>query len=263
MTHHSVIAALELAKLAHNPVGNLIGVPLQNNTNFNAGPLNGTQNTLNIQPVIPIEVNRDWNLITRTIVPLIRQPEFLPGQGSRFGLGDMQLSTFLSPSQPGAGGLIWGAGAIVRMPTSTEQLGNENCGLGPTAVVLRPQQGSPWVCGVLVNDIWSLSGSGRGGSYSNFLIQPFPNDNFAGVTHLTSSPIVTADWKADGSQRWTVPPGIGHIFHPGRLPANTRLGGYCKQRRSSGQRIELAAAPAGASDFPQVTRPALRRERLA
>jgi hypothetical protein len=138
------LLAEDLAKLAQNPVGNLISVPFQNNTNFNTGPLSGTQNILNIQPVIPIEVNKDWNIITRTILPLIWQPAFTPNQGDTFGLGDLQLSAFLSPSSPGPGGLIWGAGAIMQAPTNTDDnLGNKNWGLGPTAVVLRLEQGDP------------------------------------------------------------------------------------------------------------------------
>lgn len=225
---NAAMTAEELAKLAQNPVGNLISVPFQNNTNFSVGPLDKTQNILNIQPVIPIELNRDWNLITRTIVPLIWQPEFSAGQGSRFGLGDTQVSAFLSPSSPGAGGLIWGAGVIAQLPTHTEDLGNRNWGLGPTAVVLRLKSGDPWVYGVLVNNVWSLSDSRSGGSYNNTLIQPFLNYNFAGGTYLTSSPIVTADWKADSSQRWTVPLGfgVGHIFHFGKLPVNSQIGAY-------------------------------------
>jgi len=224
----AALSSEELAKLAQNPVGNLVSVPFQSNTNFNTGPLNGTQNVLNIQPVYPIELNADWNLITRTILPLIWQPEFVPGQGSRFGLGDLQLSGFFSPSQPGPGGLIWGAGGIVQMPTDTNELGNKNWGLGPTAVVLKLEKGSPWVYGVLVNNVWALSGSQRGGSYNNFLMQPFLNYNLPGGTYFTSSPIITADWKADSDQRWTVPlgGGIGHIFHIGRLPVNTQLGAY-------------------------------------
>ena len=99
----AALSAEELAKLAQNPVGNLISVPFQNNTNFNIGPLSGTQNILNIQPVIPIEVNKDWNVITRTILPLIWQPAFTPDQGDTFGLGDLQLSAFLSPSEPWSG----------------------------------------------------------------------------------------------------------------------------------------------------------------
>ena len=217
----------ELAKLAQNPVGNLVSLPFQNNTNFNTGPLNGTQNILNIQPVVPFELNKDWNLITRTILPLVWQPAFYPGQGSRFGLADLQLSGFVSPSQPGADGLIWGAGAIVQMPTDTNELGNKNWGMGPTAVVLHLKPGNPWVYGALVNNVWSLSSSQRGG-YNNFLIQPFLNYNLPGGTYINTVPIITADWKAEGSQRWTVPLGlgIGHIFHVGRLPVNTQVGGY-------------------------------------
>src|ERR1700750_3430910 len=71
---HAEMSAEELAKLAQNPVGNLISVPFQNNTNLNFGPEKGTQNILNIQPVIPISVNKDWNIITRTILPVISMP---------------------------------------------------------------------------------------------------------------------------------------------------------------------------------------------
>ena len=225
---HAELSAEELAKLAQNPVANLISIPLQNNTNFNVGPQNGTQNVLNIQPVVPFTLNADWNLITRTILPLIWQPEFAPGQGSRFGLGDLQLSGFFSPSKPGADGLIWGAGAVVQMPTNTNELGNKNWGLGPTAVVLRIKPGDPWVYGVLVNNIWSLSSSQRGGSYSNFLIQPFLNYNLPGGTYINTVPIITADWKAPSGQQWTVPLGlgIGHIFHLGKLPLNAQVGAY-------------------------------------
>ena len=223
------LSAEELAKLTQNPVGNLISVPFQNNTNFNVGPLSKTQNILNIQPVIPIEVNKDWNLITRTILPLIWQPEFLPGQGSTFGLGDIQLSAFLSPSEPGPGGLIWGAGAIAQLPTHTDDvLGNKNWGLGPTAVLLKLEKGSPWVYGALFNNVWSLSSDKQGGRYNNFLLQPFVNYNFPGGLYLNSGPIITANWEADSNQRWTVPlgAGIGKIFHLGKLPVNTQFGAY-------------------------------------
>ena len=223
------MSAEELAKLAQNPVGNLISVPFQNNTNFNVGPLEGTQNILNIQPVYPIEVNPDWNIITRTIMPLIWQPGFVAGQGTEFGLGDIQLSAFLSPSKPTAEGIIWGAGAIVQMPTNTDaRLGNKNWGLGPTAVVLRIKHGDPWVFGVLANNVWSLSSDERGGAYSNGLIQPFVNYNFKDGFYLTSAPIMTVNWKADSGQKWTVPlgGGVGKIFHLGRLPVNTQLSAY-------------------------------------
>ncbi len=224
----AAMSSEELAKLAQNPVGNLISVPFQNNTNFNVGPEDGTQNILNIQPVLPITLNEDWNLITRTIVPLIWQPGFEPGQGTRFGLGDVQLSGFFSPSKPTSGGLIWGAGAIVQMPTNSNDLGNKNWGMGPTAVVLRMKHGDPWVYGVLANNVWSLSSDNDGGAYNNGLIQPFVNYNFKSGLYLTSAPIATVNWKADSDQAWTVPlgGGVGKIFHLGKLPVNTQVSAY-------------------------------------
>jgi hypothetical protein len=114
------------------------------------------------------------------------------------------------------------------MPTDSNGLGNKNWGLGPTAVVLKLEKGNPWVYGVLVNNVWSLTSSGRGGAYNNLLVQYFLNYNFPGGTYISSAPIITADWKAESSQRWTVPFGaaVGHIFHFGRLPVNTQLGAY-------------------------------------
>jgi hypothetical protein len=224
---HAEMSAEELAKLAQNPVGNLISVPFQNNTNFNVGPYNGTQNILNIQPVIPIEVNKDWNIITRTIVPVISQPQLSPTMDRKNGIGDTVFSAFLSPANPGH--WIWGVGPVAQLPTNTsDELGNKNWGLGPTFVVLHLDHGDPWVYGVLANNIWSLSSSKQGGSYNNGLIQPFVNYNFKGGLYLVSGPILTVDWKADSGQQWTVPlgGGIGKIFHLGKLPVNTTLQAY-------------------------------------
>jgi len=114
---HAEMSTEQLAKLAQNPVGNLISVPFQNNSNFNYGPLEKTQNILNIQPVYPIHVSDEWNIITRTIFPLLWQPALYPGEGSTFGLSDTQFSAFLSPAQPK--GLIWGVGGIAQLPITT------------------------------------------------------------------------------------------------------------------------------------------------
>ena len=222
---HAELSAEELAKLAQNPVGNLISVPFQNNSNLNAGPDKRTQNILNIQPVIPISVSDEWNIITRTIVPVISQP--LPDGERSNGIGDTVLTAFLSPAKPGK--WIWGAGPVLQIPTnSNSDLGNRNWGLGPSVVVLHLDKGDPWVYGVLANNIWSLSDSGTGGSYNNGLIQPFVNYNFPGGFYVTSAPIITVNWKADSNQRWTVPlgGGVGKIFHLGRLPVNTQLSAY-------------------------------------
>jgi hypothetical protein len=222
------MSAEELAKLAQNPVGNLISVPFQNNTNLNFGPEKGTQNILNIQPVIPIEVDKDWNIITRTILPVIWMPALSPDMGSKNGIGDIQFSTLLSPANPGH--WIWGAGPIFQLPTdSNAELGNKNWGLGPEFVILHLEHGDPWVYGAIVNNIWSLTSNKQGGSYSNGLIQPFVNYNVpdGDGLYITSSPIWTVAWNANG-QRWTLPlgGGVGKIFHLGKLPVNTQISAY-------------------------------------
>ena len=224
---HAEMSAEELAKLAQNPVGNLISLPFQNNTNLNYGPEKGTQNILNIQPVIPISVSKEWNIITRTIVPVIHMPSLGQGIDSKDGVGDTVFTAFLSPANPGH--WIWGAGPVVQIPTnSSEELGNKNWGLGPSFVVLHMAHDDPWVYGVLVNNIWSVTSNKTGGAYNNGLIQPFVNYNFKDGFYLTSAPILTVDWKADSGQQWTVPigGGVGKIFHLGKLPVNTQLSAY-------------------------------------
>ena len=230
---HAELSAEDLAKIAQNPVGNLISVPFQENVYHSVGPLDGTQNVLNIQPVYPISISDDWNIITRTIIPIVKAPAFRPGQGGVSGIGDVQFSAFLSPAKPG--NWIWGIGTITQLPThSNDRLGNDNGGLGPTFVVLHLEHGSPWVYGVLANNVWSLGSSGNpfsrdGGKYSNGLVQPFINYNFHSGLYLTSSPILTVNWYAKpDSQMWTVPmgAGVGKLFKIGRLPVNTQISYY-------------------------------------
>ena len=227
-TAHADLSAEDLAKIAQNPVGNLISVPFQENAYFNVGPLNGTQNVLNIRPVIPFSIGEDWNIITRTILPIVWLPAFAPGQGGTSGISDTQISAFLSPAQPGA--WIWGVGAITQLPThSNDLLGNNNVGLGPSFVVLHLEHGSPWVYGVLVNNVWSVGPSsnplGNATKYNNGLVQPFLNYNFEGGAYLSTSPIVTVNWEARGSNQWTVPMGGGggKLFKIGRLPVNAQI----------------------------------------
>jgi hypothetical protein len=210
----------ELAKAAQNPVANMISLPLQNNTNFNFGPREKTQNVLNIQPVWPFTLNQDWNLITRTIMPVISQPPLFPGDDRENGLGDIIFTAFLSPANPGK--IIWGAGPVLLLPTATdEKLGTKKWGAGPSAVALTIR--GPWVFGALANHIWSFAGDGNRDDVNQTLIQPFVNYNLPEGWYLVSSPIITADWKADSDNTWTVPlgGGIGKVFRIGRLPVNT------------------------------------------
>jgi hypothetical protein len=234
-------SATEIAKKLQNPIGDLISVPFQNNTNFDFGHFNKTQNVLNIQPVIPIHITPDWNIITRTILPVIAQPRLAPkavpdfGE-SHFGLGNTILSLFLSPRNPGK--FIWGIGPVFMLPTNTDKaLGPNQWGAGPTGVVLRID--GPWVYGALINNVWSFSGSQTRGTKVNAMtLQPFVNYNFSGGWYLTSSPIITANWLAiHEDQTWTVPVGGGFgkvIKIGGKLPVNLSLQGYANPVHPSG-----------------------------
>jgi hypothetical protein len=211
--------AYDLAQTAQNPVANVISLPFQNNANFNFGPLEKTQNILNIQPVIPFSLGEDWNLITRTILPVISQPALFPGDDRTFGLGDTVFTAFFSPASPGR--IIWGAGPVLLLPSaSDDKLGTEKWGAGPSAVALTSR--GPWLFGVLANHIWSFAGDNDRADVNTTLIQPFINYNFPGGWFLTSSPIITANWEADSSETWTVPlgGGGGRLFFIGRQPVN-------------------------------------------
>lgn len=214
----------ELAKAVQNPVANLISVPFQNNFNFGVGPREVTQWVLNVQPVIPIKLNDNWNLITRTIIPIINQPSPARGVPSAFGLGDINPTFFLSPGQPGK--FIWGLGPTLTLPTATDSLlGAGKWSAGPAAVALVTH--GHWVIGALANQQWSFAGWGDE-DVSAMLIQPFINYNLPHGWYLTTAPIITANWKADSDDRWTLPlgAGVGKIIKLGKLPLNIQLSAY-------------------------------------
>ena len=193
-------AAAELAKKLQNPVASLIQVPIQNNWDFGIGSANAIRYTANVQPVVPFSLNEDWNLITRTIVPVIYAEGTTNGAGSKFGLGDVVQSFFLSPKAPTSGGWIWGAGPVFAWPTATDSaLGSEKWGAGPTAVFLR--QDSGWTYGVLANHIWSYAGWGDQDVSATFL-QPFLTYTTRKFTTFGINTESTYDWE---NHQWTVP----------------------------------------------------------
>jgi hypothetical protein len=208
-----------LQKATQNPVANLISVPLQNNTNFGFGPYNRAQDVLNIQPVIPTKLNERWNLISRIIQPIVWQPYPAATTGGEYGLGDMNPTFFVSPGKPGK--LIWGVGPAFVVPTATNQLlGQGKFSIGPSAVVLA--QPEHWTLGVLVNNVWSVAGSGGRPVVNQMLLQYFINYNMKKGWFLTLQPIITANWRASSGNVWTVPfgGGVGRIMKLGFQPVN-------------------------------------------
>ena len=162
----------DLAKKLANPVADLISLPLQFNYDWNIGPTDdGKRITLNIQPVVPLELNDKWTLISRTIVPVIHQESIFPDAGRQTGLGDTVQSLFFSP-RPGPSGVIWGVGPVLLLPTATDDLlGTEKWGAGPTLVVLK--QASGWTYGGLANHIESFAGTGSRPDISSTFVNPF------------------------------------------------------------------------------------------
>jgi hypothetical protein len=214
----------DLAKQAQNPVAKLISVPFQNNFNFGIGPNRAMQYVLNFQPVVPITLNDDWNLITRTILPTINMPSPAPGIRSAFGLGDLNPTAFFSPAKPGK--FIWGAGPTFTFPTATDpMLGNGKWSAGPAVVGLY--MSGPWVIGALANNQWSFAGWASK-NVNAMLTQPFINYNFKHAWYLVTSPIITADWKARHDNMWVAPVGggVGKIVRLGKLPINLQLSAY-------------------------------------
>jgi len=211
--------AAELQKETQNPVANLISVPLQNNTNFNYGPFNRTQDVLNIQPVIPVHLTKDWLLINRIIQPIIWQPYPNQNTGGEYGLGDMNPTFFLSPAKPGK--LIWGVGPAFVIPTATSDItGQGQFSIGPSVVVLV--QPPHWTIGAITNNVWSVAGESGRAPVNQFLLQYFINYNMKKGWYITSGPILTANWMASSGNIWTVPfgGGVGRIMKLGFQPVN-------------------------------------------
>ena len=215
--------AAELAKQLSNPISSLISVPFQANEDFNIGPANGNRFYLNIQPVIPISLNTDWNLIVRTILPIISQTDVFGHSGTQSGLGDTTQSFFLSPKAPGPGGIIWGLGPVGYYPTATNTLlGPDKWGLGPTFVALVQKKG--WTIGILANQIWSVGGDNNDPNISSTFLQPFIN--YTTKTHTTFGVDTesTYDWI---DNQWTVPINlfVSQILKIGKQPVSIQLGG--------------------------------------
>lgn len=242
-----------LAAAAQNPVAAMYSLPFQNNTYFNAGPNHDkTANILNVQPVLPFTFG-DWNLISRTIAPLIYLPRVGAGgigSGSlgddttaenvgpsgipeTFGLGDINQTFFLSPAAPSA--FIWGAGPSFNLPTASEHfLGSGKFSIGPSAVGLVMPK--PWVFGMLVRQLFSVAGPSGRTDVNQTLLQPFANYNLPDGWYLTSSPVITANWSAGSGQRWSLPigGGAGKIFRIGTQPINASFQVYDYVERPSG-----------------------------
>jgi len=225
-----------MAKKLSNPVASLISVPIQVNYDENIGLADGYKITTNIQPVIPISLNQEWNLISRTIVPIVSQEDVigLPVQtpqgvrivdsGHQAGSGDILQSLFFSPKEPTAGGLIWGAGPVFLIPSASEDLlGSGKFGLGPTAVLLKQEKG--WTYGILTNHVWSVAGEDDRKDVSATFLQPFLSYTTKKATTFLVNTESTYDWEGEN---WSVPVnfGVSQLFKIGSQLV--QVGGFAR-----------------------------------
>jgi len=215
----------ELARKVQNPISNLTSALLENGFNSGFGTTHGLQYIGNLEEFYPLKFGDSLGLVQRFILPVIAQPETVPGQGSKGGLGDLQYQAYFSSVN--STGFVFGLGPIVSVPIAyPHELGSGKWSMGPTlaAVAVLDQ----WVGGLLLNQLWSISSYNDRPTVSQMQLQPFVNFNLASAWYLVSSPVITANWKASNGNRWTVPvgAGVGKVFRIGRLPIKTEVQGF-------------------------------------
>lgn len=211
-----------LAKQLQNPISSLISVPFQGNFDFGFGPSNGNRSIINIQPVIPMSISEDWNLITRIILPVVSQSHIYGDSGNQFGLGDATISGFFSPKAPTSKGLIWGVGPVMAIPTATDNLlGTQKFGVGPTAIALK-QVGKITV-GLLINHVWSVAGNSARADVNNSFVQPFLAKNFTGGYAISLNTEVSQNWDANATTG-TINIGGSKVIAMGKQRAQVSVG---------------------------------------
>ena len=230
----SLTGDANLAQELTNPLANMMTIPIQMNFDNDIGSTDkGNKITTNIQPIIPFDLNDDWYLVTRTIVPVISQQDIFPGADSQFGLGDINMSLFFSPKKPNSKGFMWGMGPVFLLPTATDaKLGGKKWGAGPSAVVLS-MQGS-WTFGVLGNHIWSFAGNKDRSDISNTFVQPFVSHTWPSAWTVSLQSESSYNWKAE---QWSIPInlGVSKLVKFGKLPVNLQAGvGYWLESPDTG-----------------------------
>ena len=246
-------AEASLAKASQNPVANMISLPLQYNF-YTAGGLGSeSMMVLNVQPVLPLPIGKDWLIISRTVVPFtnVPLPALVPALGTSpfggqrsSGIADIQEQAYVTSAKPGK--FTWAVGPIFSFPTATNNvLRTGQWGLGPTAVALVMP--GPWVIGTLVNNVWRIGGAANGNVLNSFTVQPFINFNLPRAWAISTAPLITSNWSAPSGEKWTVPIGLGvsKITHVVEQPLNLELQYYHNLNHPSaagGEQLRLEVA---------------------
>jgi hypothetical protein len=212
-----------LAKKLSNPISDLVSVPFQFNWEQKVGPAELSRFILNVQPVLPFTLNKDWNLILRVIAPFVGQPALSPTTLPTFGLGDLTTSFFFSPASKS--GITIGFGPVFVTPSTFERtIGSGKYSAGPTVVALK--QTGPWTAGALWNQAWSFGGDPARADVNQMFLQPFVSYQATKTVTFTVQSETTADWNAPEGERWTAPINIlvAKLSTFGTFPASYQLG---------------------------------------
>jgi hypothetical protein len=202
-----VVTEKDLAKASQNPIADMISVPVRNTTNFGASAThNKIQNITTFTALVPIKLTPKWNIITRTVIPILYQPALAPGGSREFGVSDINLTAWVARSESRT--LLWGLGPTLFLPTAMETtLGTGKWSAGPSvAMVWQPKD---WVIGFLAYNVWSFAGYKDRASINQFLLQTMVNYILPKGWYLTTAPFLAANWKQPSSDRWMVPAGGG------------------------------------------------------
>ena len=221
----------KMAKAIQNPLANMVSVPFQDNLDFN----DENTNTLNIQPVLPFKISEGVNLIWRNIIPVVSAPDY---GGSRVkGIGNISSAFFFTPAKPGK--LIWGVGPTFTLGSFTKDLGLDKTSVAPSAMFLYQNNG--WTMGTLLQNSWSFAGPSDAPDVNLFYTQVFITKSLKKGWYVNTAPIITANWEADSSNRWTVPlgAGFGKLGKINKLPINWQIGYYQYLESASGASGQL------------------------
>jgi len=226
--------AAEVAKKLANPVASMISAPLQNNMDVGIGAYNGSRNTLNIQPVIPIALSPNLNMIARVILPVISQHDIVAEGSQQTGLSDAVVSAFFAPQTKG---FIWAVGPVFLVPTATNDLlASKKFGVGPTALLLKQTNG--WTVGALVNQIWSVAGDETRADVNQMFLQPFLNYNWKSGAGAGVNAEWTQNWEGSTTSVF-INPTVSGVTHLGTQIVSLAVG----------PRLHVAAPDGTKADF--------------
>ncbi len=203
-----------LFEASQNPASNLVAIPMRNETSFGIGHKRRTGNATLIEPSFPTELSDALILAHRIHLGLVWRPEVNARIGGSFGLGDIGYQLYLAETKPG--GLTWGAGAALLLPTGTDDRISEHKWASGPALAVNGAVGR-LALGVVARQLWTWASAGGYPVVNRLVVEPQVSFALGRGWFLATAPVITADWKRAGPDVWTVPlgGGVAKVVSPG------------------------------------------------